>query len=842
VSRLRGATWRRAMRRLLHGLASLGFLGSAAAELHAQSRANPDVMARVATDERTDDVLGRLIDVRLQDVPLELALRIVANAGRVRLSYSSDLLPAGRTVSLVRTRAAIGDVLRDVLRGTVFEPVTTPSGYVVLVRLPGVEIAEVARRETGTGAGTPNDSMLARVPAGQLRAQLMDRVLVTGTPVAGASARGLAHAVTVLAADDIERLGPTSMQDLFRTSIPGIVAWNLGVSGPLAQLGSVRGSSSFSSTQLKTYVDGVELASPYLLFAIDPSSVERIEVIRGPQGSALYGSDAISGVVQVVTRKGRTGSGWTPYFEGAFSGGVQESRYVDGSGMTQKHTGRVSLGQPLASLGAGGSLHAADGVIPDGSSSYRSTFAGGRRFFGPLRLDGFARYADVRFTAASNPLLRPAALSDAVRPLLTDQRIEHETFGVTLDHQVIERWRHSLVVGVDRNAGAIPPQREPATVADALLGATQERVSRVSGRYSTSLHAGNDVSQATFTFGIERNELERERFGFTQAVSGIGSGQTALYFDRVTNSGAFAQVKFAPDPAWHVTAGLRGERNSSFGDDVGTAWSPMLGVAHTQEFFGGSSALKLRAAYGKGIRPPPPSARRRITTVSFRQIENNDLRPEEQSGVEYGAEWYTGDRLSLSVTAYHQNADELIQQVVASPRLELRAVQYQNVGRITNTGVEVEGTGRFGFLRASATMAWTDSRVRRLSSSYTGDLRVGDRVPEVPHAAGQGWLSYDFAAVRLTGGATYIGSWTGYDWLEYYSAAAGLTVARPELRNYWVRYPALVKPFLMLEGRMTRDAALFLRVDNVSNKQLNERDNLQITPGRATTIGLRIGR
>ncbi len=818
-------------------LVSLGFLSLSTVHAGAQGRTQ-DAFARAAAELRSDDVLARLIDVRLTDVPLESALRVIANAGRVRLSYSGDLLPPGRRVSVDRSRASVGDVLREVLRGTPFEPVTTPSGYVVLVRLPGVDLADVTR--SADSLTTPNDS-IPPLPAREgIKPQLMDRVLVTGTPVAGASGRGLAHAVTVLSSEDIERLGPASMQDLFRTSIPGIVAWNLGVSGPLAQLGSVRGSSSFTSTSLKTYIDGVELASPYLLFAIDPASVERIEVIRGPQGSALYGSDAISGVVQVVTRKGRTGGG-TPQFEGSLSGGIQESRYLDGSSMSQKHSGRLSLGQPLASLGLGGSLHQADGVIPDGSSAYRSGFAGGRRFFGPLRLDGFGRYADVRFTAASNPLLRPNSLNAAVRPLLTDQRIEHETYGATLDHQIHERWRHSLVVGIDRNAGAIPPQREPATVADALLGATQERVSRLSLRYSTSVRAGTDLSNATFTFGLERNALERERFGFTQSVSGIGSGQTALYFDRVINHGTFGQIKFVPAPAWHLTAGLRGERNSSFGPNVGTAWSPMLGIAHTQEI-GGASALKFRAAYGKGIRPPPPSARRRITTVRFRQIENNELQPEEQGGVEYGTELYVGDRLSLSVTGYRQNADQLIQQVVASQRTELKTVQYQNVGRIENIGMEVEGTARLGALRGSATMSWTDSKVRRLAPNYTGDLRVGDQVPEVPNSAGQAWLSYDVAAIRLTAGATYIGSWTGYDWLTYYSDAANESVLAGSARAYWVRYPELVKPFAMFEGRVSREAALFLRVDNMLNKQLNERDNLQIMPGRSTTIGLKIGR
>ena len=813
-------------------LVSLGFLALATADAAAQGRQPQDAFARAAAEARSDDVLARLIDVRLNDMPLEAALRVIANAGRVRLSYSSDLLPPGRRVTVDRSRASVGDVLREVLRGTPFEPVTTPSGYVVLVRLPGVDLADVSR--SADSLSSPNDSLTALPAREGIRPQLMDRVLVTGTPVAGASGRGLAHAVTVLSSEDIERLGPTSMQDLFRTSIPGIVAWNLGVSGPLAQLGSVRGSSSFTSTSLKTYIDGVELASPYLLFAIDPASVERIEVIRGPQGSALYGSDAISGVVQVVTRKGRTGGG-TPQFEGSLSGGIQESRFLDGSSMAQKHSGRLSLGQPLASLGLGVSLHQADGVIPDGSSAYRSGFAGGRRFVGPLRLDGFARYADVRFTAASNPLLRPASLNAAVRPLLTDQRIEHETYGATLDHQIHERWRQTLVVGIDRNAGAIPAQREPATEADALLGATRERVSRTSLRYSTSVRAGTDLTNATFTFGFERSALERERLGFTRDVSGIGSGQTALYFDRVLNNGAFGQVKFVPAPAWHLTAGLRGERNSSFGPNVGTAWSPMLGIAHTLEI-AGTSALKFRAAYGKGIRPPPPSARRRITTVNFRQIENNELRPEEQSGVEYGAEAYIGDRLSLSLTAYRQIADQLIQPFVA-----LRAVQYQNVGRIENSGVELEGLTRLGQLRGSVTMAWTDSRVRRLAPRYEGDLRVGDQVPEVPGWSGQAWLSRDLGAARLTGGATYIGSWTGYDWLGYYAAAATDTLGQ-RLRTFWVRYPALVKPFAMFEARVAREAALFLRVDNLLNKQLNERDNLQITPGRSTTIGLKIGR
>src|SRR5690606_36803415 len=105
------------------------------------------------------------------------------------------------------------------------------------------------------------------------------------------------------------------------------------------------------------------------------------------------------------------------------------------------------------------------------------------------------------------------------------------------------------------------------------------------------------------------------------------------------------------------------------------------------------------------------------------------LRPESQTGVEGGVEWYLGDRAALALTGYVQNANGLVQQVIVDP--VTRAIQYQNVGRIANRGVELEGSLRRGAMRAQVIFAVSDSRVRALSSTYSGDLRVGDQVPEV---------------------------------------------------------------------------------------------------------------
>jgi outer membrane receptor protein involved in Fe transport len=794
----------------------------------------------VRSDFRSGSILSRLVSVHLTDTPLETALRRIAEAGSLRLSYSSDIVPVSRRVTISRDRTPVGDVLRDALQNTDVDIVATPAGYVVLVRAPNGTSVSPQARELPERIDAPPVRAIAR-------AQVMDRVLVMGTPAIGAPERELSTAVTVLSATQIAQSGARSMEELFRTGIPGIVAWDLGASGPFAQIGSVRGSSSFTSNYLKTYVDGVELASPYLLFAIDPASVERIEVIRGPQGSALYGSDAISGVVQVVTRHGRLGGDWKPQGELSLSGGVQESKFLTGPELAQRYTGFASSGGKHSSLGFGGSYDDAGGIVPGGGEGYRSAFGGFRQMAGAVRIEGSMRYADIHFTAAQNPLLASVGAdlqtAAAVRPQLIEQRIQTETYGLLLDYQSLSFWRQSLILGLDRHAGAIPSQGEAATGADALLGATDERVSKGSLRYSTllTLHDGPGGSAAV-TLGAERSALARERLGFGSNVLGSSNEISSLYSDRIENSGLFGQLKLDIEHALFLTAGIRREQNTNFGPGIGAVWSPMVGASFTNDV--GRSTFKVRGAYGKGLRPPPSNARRAVVTLSFRQIENPLLAPESQSGFEGGIEWYVGDRASLSVTTYHQSADGLVQQVIVgrANKEQPRSIQYQNVGRIENNGVEAEGAARVGELRAAISFAATDSRVRALSPTYSGDLAVGDRVPEVPSASGLASLTWEHGPVRLTFGASYIGPWSGYDWIDFYGGEVGSLPTRATLRQYLRDYPALVKPYISVAQSLSLGVEWFARMDNLGNSQRNERDNLQITAGRTTTLGVRISR
>lgn len=829
----RSTVARRVQQGILVGLAAAGAWTAAPAQ-DARALAVLD-SASVRLAPRAGDVLSRAVTIRLTDVPLEAALHVLARKCGLRLSYSSEVVPVARRVSVSRDKAPVGDVLRELLQGTDIDVVVTPSGYVVLVRSP----TSAALPDDGTTATAPSSTDGLAVARPALRAQVMDRVIVMGTPAAGAPERELPSAVTVLTSMQIAALGAATMEDLLRAGVPGIVAWDLGISGPFAQLGSIRGSSSFTANYLKTYVDGVELASPYLLFAIDPYSIERIEIIRGPQGSAIYGSDAISGVVHVVTRRGSAAARWRPQFDAMLSGGRVESRYMNEASGAQRHSGMAATGGGTSSFGLGGTWSSAGEIVPGSSGGYRGLYGGARHLVGFLRVEGTLRYADVRFSAPPNPLLLAQPELGSVRPVLEDQRIENETYGLMLDAQPVDGMRHTLVIGLDRHAGAIPPQREPATEANALLGATRERASKSSLRFSTAVRVfEGEAGGATVTLGSDRTETSRDRLASREVVAGTGTGLTALYHDDIINTGAFAQVKVDLARTVFLTAGLRADRNSTFGEHFGTAWSPMVGAAVTRDL--GLTTVKVRAAYGKGIRPPPPSARQAITTVTYRQDANPLLEPESQSGVEGGFELFLGDRASVSVTGYSQNADGLIQQVYVN-RLTTRAFQYQNVGRISNRGAELEGSVRGGALRLSGAYAITDSRVRALSLTYSGDLKVGDRVPEVPGSSGLAALSWQAGRAEATLGVAYVGAWTGYDWEQFVADEAVPITQRPQ--SYYLRdYPSIVKPYLSLSQTVTRDVTWFGRVDNLTNVQRNERDNLQITPGRTMTIGVRIGR
>jgi Outer membrane receptor for ferrienterochelin and colicins len=138
-------------------------------------------------------------------------------------------------------------------------------------------------------------------------------------------------------------------------AMPGVWAWAQSPVNALTRYGSIRGASSFGVSTPKIYIDGIEVANPLLLTTLDPSQIDYVEVIRGPQGAALYGSDAISGVVNIQMRHdGGDGSG--PATDARVSAGNATSDYVTGGVLAQEYGATVRSGSPARSMSTSLSL------------------------------------------------------------------------------------------------------------------------------------------------------------------------------------------------------------------------------------------------------------------------------------------------------------------------------------------------------------------------------------------------------------------------------------------------------------------------------------------------------
>ena len=762
--------------------------------------------------------LGRRITVHFDKIDLATALSRLRTIFRIPLAFSTEAVPAGHSVSLDCDEEPVADVLSKMLTGTGLRVIPLSGGAIVIAPAP-------TSASVGPAAGHSPEPLLAT------GIRELDQIVVMGTPAAGGPERDQPTAVSVVRGADFKDAHFSRTADLFRAGLPGVVLWDQGPGGPPAEIAAVRGASSFTARGIKTYVDGIEVASPTLITLLDPRSIERIEVIRGPQGAALYGSDAINGVIQVVTRKGSLGE--SPRMQGsaAIAAGPFDRRAL-GTMLRQDYAGGVSWGGSRASAAVSGAW----GRVGSGTSIPRtqnwSAHAGGQIALGSLLLSGVAQGGQFDYTEDKLGLVQ---LSET--PIVSSAaQVDVATIGATAVHQTRQWWIQTLVAGYDRSSGALGSNRDYVVGLRRPLGATDETASRSSLRYSSAFTAdlGPQGSLVT-TVGIEHALLERARGAWD---SGGSHRYQTLYDDEMRNTGSFVQAKVRTGP-FVLNAGTRAEWSSAFGANYGTAWAPSVGMSWSQPV--GDLALRLRGGWGRGIRPPEPGMSRAMASSIINQQGNPNLAPETQAGYELGADLYAGTAGYLRATWFDQRASDLIQAVfLGGGRGALQNFQFQNVGAIKNRGVELEAGFRRGRFGADAQYYLTSSTIQSIARGYSGSLRLGDQLPEIPRSSGALRFTLATRRAQLAVGASFLGNWTGYDWGELAQVASGSHDPRPSYRDYLIRYPGVVKPYFSASMDLSRQFSAYLNIDNLTNQERYERHNGNPPAGRSVLFGIEV--
>jgi len=595
------------------------------------------------------------------------------------------------------------------------------------------------------------------------RVNTLDQVVVTGT-IIPTERKAVPMAMTVITGEQLQQRGITHIDQLFHGDVPGVFAQTYDIgsgSGPTVYGGVQmfsRGVSSLPPTagyspiaipgSIKTYVDGIELTDPSYLNTIDPRSIERIEILSGPQASTIYGSAAINGVMQVFTKKTHaTGLQWLATASAGIIQNPQSSTRAPSHDDHLELRGRA----PGASYTLGGGYQS-DGEWSPGFFTREKSAYGGAAFdvvadrlsiqpslrfaTRQLGLAGYLAEQTRAAVAAGVYVFDPLLLMD---PAQTDPTLTTRTVGVTINGTPWSFWQHQATFGRD---GVMTKQRQRqprySSPTDTMYVVARSDSRKFTGQYNNSLNGRlmKGVS-GTLTTGTDYTATTAGSYSgrFTTPTEPLSVGTLGYVTrdsTRVWNRGYFGQGQIALWDAVFLTAGLRIEKSPNYGVDYGYNYAPRFGASFVHDV--GDMTAKVRASYGKATRPPTTGQRDSITTVNpyvggtyLSQFVAPHLGPEYQSGSEFGVELYTGTGASLSITHYDQRVKNLIYatpvdslQVVIPFCCEfwIPQIQNQNAASIKNTGWEGEGRVSMGPVSVQGTWSYTRSRVQSLSPSY----------------------------------------------------------------------------------------------------------------------------
>ena len=476
---------------------------------------------------------------------------------------------------------------------------------------------------------------------------------------------------TVIEGEELERAGIEYVADALRFASGLMVARN-GSFGAITSLFLRGGESDY----VQVLVDGVRVNQPGGSFdfsSLTTDNVERIEIVRGP-ASALYGSDAVSGVIQILTRRG----------EGRPRGSLS---FQGGSFGTSRWQGDLSGGTGGLSYAFSLGGNTTDGILAF-NNEYRQTTVSGR-VQGYLDADTDAtlamRYNDSRFHY-------PTDGTGAV----VDRNAYSFGDALTVNIDAGRRWTDALETRLFVNIWEADSgtDDQPDSPADSLgffgfKSLTDTRRVTAGGRVVWRTSAGT-----VLTAGYEE-ERQAVR-GFNQSFSQFGESSGSSENDW-WNRAFHAQLSWVRD-ALALNAGLRAEDDERFGAAAtwrtGAAWRSV------------SSGTRLRVSAGTGIKEPTFLE----TFATGFTTGNPDLTPERSTSFEGGVDQEFGGGATLSLTGFRQSYRDLIQYTGSPPAQG--DPNFFNVAKARSQGLEAEASVEASRLRLTGSYTYLDTQVQ----------------------------------------------------------------------------------------------------------------------------------
>ena len=469
----------------------------------------------------------------------------------------------------------------------------------------------------------------------------VDPVVVTATPVE-TPAEQLGASVSVVNGEDFQTYHYPTVDEALR-SVPGVEIRRSGAYGKTTSV-TIRGANA---NQVQVLVDGLRVKSPTLgqvdLSDISPDLIERIEVIRGAQ-STLYGADAIGGVINIITRKGKGGP---------FQATVQQEV---GNYDTLVSRATVYGAWKILNYALSASHFESNGQFQNDETDANAISARiGATLPENSTLDFVFRYNKNDIGV---PVKGVFPGPQPINPIINrNARSQSETTIFSLEGKTrpVEWWETRGRLARYENSAGFQDPVDPGVDFD-FATFSQVNVERREAEWVNSFFIGK---WSTSSVGLEHRREIGESHNTFRAVSETQS----VFFEQ--------QLRFFE--RLFLTGGFRVEDNSVFGTTTTERGSLAFLIKET--------GTRLRGSAGTGFRAPT------FNDLFFPGFGNPDLQPEKSLSYDFGVDqklW--NNRIRLGLTYFQNNFRNLIACCTPLPTAPFGGPF--NVGRARSAGIE----------------------------------------------------------------------------------------------------------------------------------------------------------
>ena len=508
--------------------------------------------------------------------------------------------------------------------------------------------------------------------------------------------------IEVVTSLEIEEMDAQTVADALEMATDLIVEGETG----RTKTPSIRGAGGKHTLVL---IDGRRLSAGYKGFVdinqIPVDMIDRIEVVRGPT-SALYGSDAIGGVVNIITKK--------PPRESEMGATFQYGISTYGEG--EEPVGRAYVGSSIERFGfilAGGYKHKhkwnRDGIVPDDGDDVELGSINGRFSF-DLN-DNHGLLAGFEYSDMEREGLR------FYQNLDRERTSEDKRHGYFLEYD----GKPSTFCNLMLRAYHSEHENEIGFSPDADV--TGEEDAKRKLNQAETRFTGAFFDRHILTAGCEYREESRE--------------DAAGRDDDIDNLGLYLQDEYQVVDPLSIILSVRFDEHSK----AGSEWTPRASI-----IYGILDNLRFKASYGKGFNAPSISE---LFVVSYRKRgkqvyePNPDLDPERSDSYEAAIE---GEYKKFwgRITAFRNEVKNLIEAVyygsTGSGKTKIDYYRYQNIDEATMEGVELEG---------GVDLPWSFSFSGNMSSLNTENKNTGKDLEGQPDYKGYLKLGYDYPGFGL---------------------------------------------------------------------------------------------